>query len=73
MAEYCSVFLKPDGRVAARRDFQAESDDEAVIIARAAYAERANRDGLAVWQGERRVYCEDCESESEEVRPLATT
>jgi hypothetical protein len=72
MAEYRSVFLTLDGRVAARRDFQAENDDEAVIIARALYAERANRDGLALWQGERRVYCEDCESVPEEIRPLAT-
>lgn len=76
MVEYCSVFLLSDGRVAARRDFQAENDDDAIIIARAFYAERASRDGLALWQGERRVYCEDCEKEVRAPagsRPLETT
>lgn len=76
MVEYCSVFLQPDGGAAARRVFQAENDDDAIITARALYAERANRDGLALWQGERRVYCEDCEKEVPEPagsRPLETT
>jgi hypothetical protein len=73
MTEYHFVLLTPDGHEAARRDFQAESDADAVIIARAFYAERATRDGLTLWQGARCVYCEDCEPERADAYPLATT
>jgi hypothetical protein len=66
MGAYESVFLGPDGGVAARRQFQAASDSEAVIIARALYAERATRDGMELWEDTRRVYTED------EVQPSAT-
>jgi hypothetical protein len=59
MLEYRCFFLRPDGRVAARREFEAESESDAVIVARALYAERAARDGLELWDGNRCVYFED--------------
>jgi hypothetical protein len=63
MPGYSCFFLRPDGLVAAREEFEAETDSEAVIVARALYAERPTRDGLELWEDKRCVHCED------EVRP----
>lgn len=59
MTTYRCDFLGPDGRLAAQRTFEADSDDDAIIVARALYAERASRDGIELWQNGRRVYEED--------------
>lgn len=59
MHEYSCVFLQPNGCVAAREEFEAETDNDAVIVARALYAERAARDGLELWEEARRVHAED--------------
>ena len=45
--------------VAAKEEFEAETDSDAVIVARALYAERAARDGLELWEDTRRVLSED--------------
>ncbi len=62
MHGYQCLFLQPDGRVAAREDFEAETDSDAVIVARALYAERAARDGFALWRDTRRILSEDEDS-----------
>jgi hypothetical protein len=59
MHGYSCLFLRPDGCVAAKEEFEAETDNDAVILARALYAERAARDGLELWEDTRRVLCED--------------
>jgi hypothetical protein len=59
MHGYRCLFLQSDGCIAAREEFDAETDNDAVIVARALYAERAERDGLELWNKERRVHCED--------------
>jgi hypothetical protein len=59
MLGYSCFFLQPDGCVAAREEFEAETDNDAVIVAQALYAERAARDGLELWADTRRVLCED--------------
>jgi hypothetical protein len=59
MHGYRCLFLQPDGCVAAREEFEAETDNDAVIVARALYAERAARDGLELWEDTRRVLSED--------------
>ena len=58
MHGYSCLFLRPDGRVAAREEFEAETDSDAVIVARALYAERVARDGLELWADTRRVLSE---------------
>jgi hypothetical protein len=59
MHGYNCRFLLPDGCIAASERFEAETDQDAVIVARALYAERAARDGLELWEDARRVHAED--------------
>jgi len=59
MHGYRCFFLRPDGGVAAREEFEAETDSDAVIVARALYAERAARDGFELWSDTRRILSED--------------
>jgi len=59
MHGYRCLFLEPNGRVAAKEEFEAETDNDAVIVARALYAERAARDGLELWEDKRRVLSEE--------------
>jgi hypothetical protein len=59
MHEYSCLFFQPDGGVAAKEEFEAETDNDAVIVARALYAERPARDGLELWEDTRRVLGED--------------
>ncbi|HEY3919600.1 MAG TPA: hypothetical protein VGL83_17560 [Stellaceae bacterium] len=59
MAVYTCYFLGPDKRVVMRQDFEAESDEDALIDTRALYAERATRDGFELWNRERCVYSEE--------------
>jgi hypothetical protein len=59
MHGYRCLFLQSDGCVAALEEFVAETDKDAVIVARALYAERAARDGLELWDDQRRVLSED--------------
>ncbi|HXR85876.1 MAG TPA: hypothetical protein VN728_02850 [Stellaceae bacterium] len=59
MHGYRCLFLRPDGCEAAREEFEAESDNDAVIVARALYAERVARDGLELWEDTRRVLAEE--------------
>ena len=59
MHRYQCFFLQPDGRVAAREEFEAETDGDAVIVARALYAERAARDGFELWSDTRCILTED--------------
>ena len=59
MHEYRCLFLQADGCVAAREEFEAETDNDALIVARALYAERAARDGLELWEDTRRVHSEE--------------
>ncbi|HEX3972955.1 MAG TPA: hypothetical protein VHX19_16625 [Stellaceae bacterium] len=59
MHGYSCLFLQPDGGVAAREEFEAETDNDAVVVARALYAERAARDGLELWDEARRIHSED--------------
>jgi len=61
MHGYHCFFLQPDGCVAEQEEFEAETDGEAVILARALYAERAARDGLELWKDARCVLWEDKE------------
>ena len=58
MHGYSCLFLRPDGRVAAREEFEAETDSDAVIVAHALYAERIACDGLELWEDTRRVLAE---------------
>ena len=58
MHGYSCLFLRSDGCVAAREEFEAETDGDAVIVARALYAERVARDGLELWEDTRRVLSE---------------
>jgi len=59
MVEYSCYFLGPNQRVISRADFEAESDSDAIIEARALYAERATRDGFELRQDQRLVLAED--------------
>lgn len=59
MVEYTCYFLGPNQRVIARETFEAESDSDALIEARALYAERATRDGFELRQNQRLVHSED--------------
>lgn len=59
MHGYRCLFLQPDGCIVAREEFEAETDGDAVIVARALYAERAARDGLELWEDTRRVLSEE--------------
>jgi hypothetical protein len=59
MNGYRCFFFQSDGCVAAKEKFEAETDNDAVIVARALCAERAARDGLELWEAKRRVLCED--------------
>jgi len=59
MHGYSCLFLRRDGCVAEREEFEAETDSDAVIVARALYAERAARDGLELWEDTRRVLSEE--------------
>jgi hypothetical protein len=59
MLGYSCLFLHRDGRSADREEFEAETDSDAVIVARALYAERAAREGLELWADKRCIHCED--------------
>ena len=59
MVEYSCYFLGPNQRVISRANFEAESDSDAIIDARALYAERATRDGFELRQDHRLVLAED--------------
>lgn len=58
MLEYRCYFLGADGRIVARREFQAAGDSEALIMARVFYAEHPTRDGFELWENKRRVHHE---------------
>lgn len=59
MHGYRCLFLQQDGCIGAREEFEAETDNDAVIVARALYAERAARDGIELWEDQRRVLYEN--------------
>jgi hypothetical protein len=48
-----------NGCVAAREEFEAETDNDAMIVAHALYAERAVRNGLELWDDQRRILYEN--------------
>lgn len=58
MLDYRCYFLGSDGRIAARREFQAANDSEAVEMARGFYAQHSARDGFELWENKRRVHHE---------------
>jgi hypothetical protein len=55
MLEYRCYFLGRNGSINARREFKAASDAEALMTARALYAEHAVGDGFELWENRRRV------------------
>ena len=60
MQEYHCYFYGPNGRFTSRIDFRAISDDDAIIEARAKYAEMKSRDGFELWRGPNQIIAEDC-------------
>jgi hypothetical protein len=58
MAGYRCYYFGRDNHIANRMDFDAESDELAIIEARAHYAESEHRRGFEVWQQEHLVYAE---------------
>jgi hypothetical protein len=59
MQEYRCYFLGPDGRIVARREFRAESDNDALTTARGLYSELAVRHGFELWENKRHVHREE--------------
>ena len=57
--EYRCYFLGPDGRIAGRREFTADTDAEALTMARSFYAESATLHGFELWGNMRCLHRED--------------
>ena len=60
--EYRCYFLGPDGRIFARREFEAESDDTALERAWTMFAtdDKAPHPGFELWESGRRIYTHNC-------------
>lgn len=58
MASYRCYFRSLTGRFGSRHDFEAESDEEAIIIARRLYADEEVKSGFELWDGARLVAVE---------------
>ena len=58
MAGYRVYFLDVQGRITAREEFQAETDEYALVEARALYAERARQLGFELWRTDKIVHKE---------------
>ena len=63
MAGYRSYFFKIDNRISERFDFLAETDELAIIEARATYAESLHGSGFELWQQARLVHAQGRASE----------
>lgn len=57
--EYRCYFLEPDGRIAGRHEFTADTDADALTVARTFYAERMVRHGFELWGNMRCVHREE--------------
>jgi hypothetical protein len=56
MAGYHCYFLDVDGHIEARDDFDADTDEDAIILALARYAKRPAWNGLELWRGKDVIY-----------------
>lgn len=73
MAAYRCYFFGTNGGMQQRVEYEAESDEFAIIEARALYAESRFKAGFEVWQELRVVCCENTSRLGEELRsPLET-
>jgi hypothetical protein len=60
MQQYYCYFYDRNGHFTSRFDFNAISDDDAIIEARAKYAESKSRNGFELWRGPNQIIAEDC-------------
>ena len=60
MQEYYCYFYGSNGHFMSRIDFKAISDEDAIIEARARYAELPHRYGFELWRGPNLIITEDC-------------
>ena len=58
MASYRCYFRGLTGRFGSRHDFDAETDDEAIAIARRLYAGEEVKSGFELWNGAQLVLAE---------------
>jgi len=56
---YRCYFYGRDNHIIGREEYNAATDEQAIVDARAWYAERKSKDGFEVWERDRFVYGED--------------
>ena len=59
MPGFRCYFYGSDNHIIAREEYTAATDEQAIVEARAWYAERKSKDRLEIWEGARFVYGED--------------
>jgi len=59
MPSYRCYFYTRDNHIIEHEEYTAANDEQAIVEARAWYAERKNKNGFEVWERARIVYGED--------------